>query len=132
MRTRWRWPYFFAAMLLIESAAPAVARAGNIAWERTYDGPDHRYDYSVAAIGDGEDGVVLAGYSSETTLWGTPGNFVTLRYSPGGDLLWEATDLAGNYWDEIVAAAMDGAGNVIVTGTTYRYFGQKDFSELST
>jgi uncharacterized delta-60 repeat protein len=89
---------------------------GQRMWERAADGVAHGDD-SAAAIGiDPIDGnLVVVG----TTHTGTGDNdFRLIRYTPGGDLVWDRTYQRPANDDEAHALAIDFNGNIYVTGTT--------------
>jgi len=86
---------------------------GDTVWVRRYNGPGNDYDYAHALAVDGSGNVFVTGFS-----WsGTSYDYATIKYSPSGDTLWvRRYDGPGNGTDEANALAVDGSGNVYVTG----------------
>ncbi|MBI4602845.1 MAG: hypothetical protein HY721_12885 [Planctomycetes bacterium] len=90
--------------------------SGDLLWEARYDGPGGSEDWPAALAADAADNVYVTGFSRGA---GTSGDYATLKYSPAGDLLWEARyDGPGNDWDEAAALAVDGLDGVYVTGSS--------------
>jgi hypothetical protein len=87
---------------------------GDIAWVSTYNGPADETDEALAITVDGAGNVYVTGYSSGS---GTYSDWATMKYYPNGDTAW-ARRLNGtaNGEDEAYAIAVDGLGNVYVTG----------------
>ena len=88
---------------------------GNQVWERRYNAPGFRSSY-LSDIGrkivvDGSGQVYVGGTSEGFSL----NDFLTLKYTADGSLLW-ASRYAGSLKDEVVDLAVDGGGNVYVTG----------------
>jgi len=90
--------------------------AGDTLWTRTHNGlnnsEDEANDIAVDALGN----VYVTGYANNDS---TNEDFVTLKYSSSGQLLWIANynDPFGDD-DKANSIALDGSGNVYVTGTT--------------
>jgi uncharacterized delta-60 repeat protein len=87
-------------------------------WEKRYDGPAHGNDYAAALAVDGGGSVVVTG----SAFSGAGGmDAYTAKYAAAdGSLLWEKRHHgAANSYDEAVAVAVDGNGNVVVTGSSY-------------
>jgi hypothetical protein len=89
---------------------------GNELWVRRYngsgDGPDRAYAIAV----DGSNNVYVTGES-----WGsgTGVDYVTIKYSPQGTQLWVQRYSGPHDYDVAYAIALDGSGNVYVTGESY-------------
>jgi hypothetical protein len=104
--------------LAYSSAAPPL-------WTNRYDGPGHTNDYAQA-LAVGRDGTVyVTGYS-----WGTDSfyDYLTIAYSSDGVPLWtNRYNGPANGYDQAFAMAVDGSGNIYVTGysqgdcTTIKY-----------
>ncbi|MDI6839451.1 MAG: hypothetical protein QMD71_01125 [bacterium] len=91
-------------------------RNGNELWVQKYSGPendDEACDLVIDAIGN----VYVTGVSMTST---TRLDYITLKYSPDGDLLWSKRYDAGNThlpkWDIANAICVDDEGGVYVTG----------------
>jgi len=83
-------------------------------WVARYDGPASGYDWAHAiAVGDAGN-VYVTGYSEGS---GTENDYATVKYSSSGDQQWVAWyDGPGSENDVARAIALDGSGNVYVTG----------------
>lgn len=91
------------------SAQPAVE-----AWVQRYNGPGNRSDQPVAIALDDNGDVIVTGYSYSNS----GGNdYATIKYSSAGVPLWTNRFTGpGNYEDKPTAMAVDGNGDVVVTG----------------
>jgi uncharacterized delta-60 repeat protein len=88
--------------------------AGQQQWVRRYDGPAHSDDGATAISVDGSGFIYVTGYST-----GTGYDYATIKYDTSGQQQWVARyDGTANLDDEATAVAVDGAGNVYVTGST--------------
>jgi len=99
------------------SKAP-VAPAGGVyeAWVARYNGPANGYDEARALAVDNSGNVYVGGYS-----WGegTRTDYTTIKYNSTGHEEWVARyNGSGNYDDGVSAIAVDGSGNVYVTGSS--------------
>jgi hypothetical protein len=87
---------------------------GDTAWLRKYNGPGNDYD-CVHAIAVDDSGFIYVTGSSRGT--GTSSDYATIKYLPDGDTAWvRRYNGAGNSSDGPLAIAVDGSGNVYVTG----------------
>ncbi len=89
-----------------------------------YNGPGNWDDFATAIALDNLGNIYVTGASEGN---GTGWDYVTIKYNPGGTALWvrrynynEANNMAGNRHDVPAAIAVDGAGNVYVTGSSWR------------
>lgn len=94
--------------------------AGNLLWAQRYDGPGHGEDGVFAGRSLGVDSlgnVVVGGYSYGA---GTDYDWLVVKYSPGGTLLWEERiNGPANSSDACWGLALDGAGNIYAGGDVY-------------
>jgi len=90
---------------------------GNVIWVRRYDGPGNDYDMAKAIAVDEAGNVYVTGGSEGS---GTYYDYATIKYNPSGDTAWirRYTTPTDNF-DEAFALAVDGSGNVYVTGYSY-------------
>jgi hypothetical protein len=87
---------------------------GDTAWVRRYNGPGNSYDVAYAIAVDGSGNVYVTGFSSGS---GTDYDYATIKYYPNGDTGWvRRYNGPGNSSDETHSIAVDGSGNVYVTG----------------
>lgn len=93
---------------------------GLLLWEKRYDGPGNGNDYPYALVVDVSGNVFVAGTSENG-----PPNYgsasCTIKYAAAdGALLWEKRyNSPANTIDEARAVAVDGNGDVVVTGASY-------------
>ncbi|MEW5876153.1 MAG: hypothetical protein AB1752_13355 [Candidatus Zixiibacteriota bacterium] len=90
---------------------------GTLLWSETYDGPASGNDRPYAILVDAAGNSYVTGVSAGS---GTLSDYTTLKYDPSGNLLWEKRyNGPGSQNDSAWAMAMDGAGNILVTGMSY-------------
>jgi hypothetical protein len=90
---------------------------GDTVWTCRYDGPGGFYDVAVALAVDGNGYVYVTGESDGTT---SAKDYATIKYTDSGNLEWAARyNGPDNLGDEANAIAVDGMGNVYVTGRSY-------------
>lgn len=88
--------------------------AGVQQWEARYDGPAGLDDYASAIALDGSGNVYVTGTSSAVD---SNADYATIKYYPNGDTAWvRRYHGPGVGKDKANAIAIDGAGNVYVTG----------------
>jgi hypothetical protein len=87
---------------------------GDTAWVRIYNGPGDSGDEASAIAVDGSGNVYVTGRS----MGSGPGeDYATIKYYPNGDTAWvRRYNGPGDNQDEASAIAVDGFGNVYVTG----------------
>jgi uncharacterized delta-60 repeat protein len=101
--------------------------AGVGQWVARYDGPGNSVDEAKALAVDGAGNIYVAGYSTGS---GTSEDYATLKYNAAGVQQWVARyNGPGNSYDAATIVAVDGAGNVYVTGTSE---GSGTFADYAT
>ena len=95
--------------------AKYAAADGALIWGKRYNGPANGEDYARSVAVDGAGNVVVTGASS---IAGGTTDYYTAKYAADdGALLWEKRyNGPANFSDEAKSVALDGAGNVVVTG----------------
>lgn len=89
---------------------------GVLSWAQIYDGgAGNVEDLAQALVVDGRGNVYVTGWSGSGAA---DFDMVTLKYTAAGDLRWAARYDGGNSSDGGSALAIDGFGNVYVTGFT--------------
>jgi len=93
-----------------------LSPAGGVyeAWVARYNGPANAYDIARAVAVDNSGNVYVGGHS-----WGigTRLDYTTIKYNTAGTEEWVARyDGVGNGDDQVGGLAVDGSGNVYVTG----------------
>ena len=87
--------------------------SGNIVWQKTWGGSDYDWGNSLAV--DGSGNIYVMG---RTDSFGAgSSDLILLKYSADGSLLWQKT-WSGSEWEEGKGVAVDGSGNIYVTGDT--------------
>ncbi|MGB8658078.1 MAG: SBBP repeat-containing protein [Candidatus Zixiibacteriota bacterium] len=107
----WVFAMFFCVL-------PAMAEMiVDTAWVRRYNGPGNSSDGASAIAVDGSGNVYVTGGSYGS---GTDKDYATIKYYPNGDTAWvRRYNGPGNSSDGASAMAVDGSGNVYVTGFSY-------------
>ncbi|MBS4015831.1 MAG: SBBP repeat-containing protein [Candidatus Latescibacteria bacterium] len=97
------------------------------AWVRRYNGLGNSYDYARSLAVDGQGNVYVTGGSYGS---GNNWDYATIKYNSVGDTIWvQRYNGPGNGWDEAYSLAVDGQGNVYVTG---RSVGSGTYSDYAT
>ncbi len=92
---------------------------GNELWIKRYDSGSGSNDNPVALAVDGRGNVYVTGYSQGISNGGvTVYDYATVKYDADGNQLWAKQYDSGSN-DIAVALAVDGSGNVYVTGSNY-------------
>jgi Beta-propeller repeat len=87
---------------------------GDQQWAQRYNGPGNGYDAPYGIALDGSGNVYVTGTSAGD---GTGFDYTTVKYNNGGQQQWaKSYNGTGNSYDAAVALAVDGSGNVCVTG----------------
>ena len=86
---------------------------GNQLWVARYNGPSNRADFAAAIAVDKSGNVYVTGSSQN----GRTSDYATIKYDSAGNQLWVAYyDGPEDGEDGATALALDGAGNIYVTG----------------
>jgi hypothetical protein len=102
---------------------------GDTAWVRRYNGPDNGNDEAYALAVDHTGNVFVAGLSADDGIMDR--DFCTIKYHPDGDIAWvRRYNDPSNGNEEARALALDGTGNVHVTGGTWWGGGQSDYATV--
>src|SRR5688572_22981866 len=118
------------ALTLMVSLRPAHGQTAVEAWVQRYDGPvadrpvasDDRAE-KIAV--DSSGNVIVAGSSSQFT---TEFDWLIIKYSGAGTPLWtNRYNGPANGDDQARAVAVDGSGNVLVTGHSMGSLGSLDY-----
>jgi uncharacterized delta-60 repeat protein len=89
---------------------------GEELWVRRYSGPGTGDNHPYALAVDGQGNVCVTGTSRGS---GTGDDYATVKYNPEGEELWvRRYNGTGNNYDSATAIAIDGQGNVYVTGAS--------------
>jgi uncharacterized delta-60 repeat protein len=109
----------------VSFASPGGVQEG---WVARYDGPDNYDDEGTAIAVDGSGNVYVTGFSFDAT---TDYDYATIKYNSAGQRQWIARyDGTGSYIDQATAIAVDGSGNVYVTGAATSGTGGLDYATL--
>jgi len=107
-------------------ATVKYSSAGVPLWTNRYDGPSNGEDLATAVAVDGNNDVLVTGYSAGENPVTDDADYLTIKYSSEGLPLWtNRYSGPGDSRDEARAIAVDRNNNVIVTGNssgkTYDY-----------
>jgi hypothetical protein len=120
------------AMAGLVAAVPPAA-ATDAGWTARFDQPGDvgwNYDGARAIAADAAGNVAVTGYTEAGTSSFSE-DFATVRYDAAGRLLWSRTyDGPGGDHDVPEAVAVDGAGNVYVTGRSYGAGTESDYATI--
>jgi len=101
-------------LVILFSSSTLFCQEVDTVWVRRYNGSSDYNDYPSALILDDSGNVYVTGQSFSYT---SGYDYVTLKYYSDGDTAWvRRYNGTGNYDDGAVALALDGAGNIYVTG----------------
>jgi len=118
---------FFMLVILLFVSIPiivtlcnyAFAQYVSTAWVRRYNGPGNESDKASALAIDDSGNVYVTGNSPGS---GTGNDYATIKYYPNGDTAWvRRYNGSADSADRASAIAVDGSGNVYVTGYSYSY-----------
>ncbi|MGB7061468.1 MAG: SBBP repeat-containing protein [Candidatus Zixiibacteriota bacterium] len=98
---------------------------GVVAWVARYNGPGNGSDWANDIVVDGSGFIYVTGQSQGI---GSGIDYATAKYYPHGDTAWvRRYNGPGNRGDRATAIAVDGLGNVYVTGESYGDATDNDF-----
>ena len=102
--------------------------SGDTLWVRRYDGPGNSGDYASALAVDDSGNVYVTGFSTGSGIFY---DYATIKYSSSGDTLWvRRYNGPGNNADVANALAVDGSGNLYVTGWSYGSGTSADYATI--
>ena len=91
------------------------ASNGDTLWVRRYNGPANNWDIGRALAIDSNGNVYVSGSVVNPSY--PIRDYATIKYSPNGEFLWDRLyNGPGNDFDDALALAVHGSGNVYVTG----------------
>ncbi len=97
--------------------AKYAAADGELLWESRYNGPANANDYANALAVDGEGNVLVTGYSNNS---GSNPDYATVKYAAAnGQQMWVRRYNGPAIYDYGYGVAVDGVGDVFVTGYSY-------------
>jgi len=101
---------------------------GNTVWVRRYNGSGNNWDEALVIAIDDFNNVFVTGSSVGST---TSYDYTTIEYDSSGNQLWVSRyNGHGNSTDEALAMAIDGSGNVYVTGITWSDSSYFDYATI--
>jgi len=110
------WVIFSLVFILFFITSSVLSQVAQ-QWVARYNGPGNGDDISRSIVVDGSGNVYVTGYSKGS---GTDEDYCTIKYNSAGVQQWVARyNGLGNLYDEANSIAVDGAGNVYVTGRSY-------------
>jgi len=93
--------------------------SGDSLWVQRYNGPGNYADAASSLAVDGSGNVYVTGSSMSGATYETV-DYATIKYNSAGIQQWVARyNGPGNYVDGASSIAVDGSGNVYVTGTSF-------------
>ncbi len=102
----------FLSILLLTFSL--YAQEVKVSWVKRYNGPGNGGENALAIKVDSSGNVYVAGYSPGN---GTSADYATIKYYPDGETAWERRyNGPASGYDAARALAVDGTGNVYVTG----------------
>jgi len=102
--------------------------SGEQQWIASYNGPGNGPDYARSIEIDDLGNVYVTGYSYS---WETYFDYTTIKYNSNGVQLWVARyDGPGHYIDKAYDVAVDHLGNVYVTGMTFSFQTDIDYTTI--
>ena len=121
----------FGVVLFLLFVGPVFAQSVDTAWVRRYDGPANRADWSRALAVDDSGNVYVTGESKGDTPPYYYYDYATIKYLPNGDTAWvKRYDGPEGSSDFGYAIAVDGSGDVYVTGHSVSSGTGKDFATV--
>jgi len=107
---------------------PLFAQSVDTAWVKRYNGPGNSTDIAQAITIDNSGNIYVTGNSSSG---GLNDDYATIKYFPNGDTAWvRRYNGPGNASDWPSAIAIDGFGNVYVTGGSKSSVSENDYATI--
>jgi len=107
----------FCLVFFVLWALPVLAQDVDTSWVKIYNGLGNGGDFARAVAVDNSGNVYVTGWSTGS---GTGPDYVTIKYAPDGTEQWvRRYNGPGNGVDDAYAIAVDGSGNVYVTGQVW-------------
>jgi uncharacterized delta-60 repeat protein len=104
-------------IVTIKYSKSDTQQGSKVLWKVRYDGPAHNEDKPTAMALDKNNNVIVTGYSVAAN---GKYDFITIKYDANGKTKWTSRyNGTGNDDDQAVAAAVDNAGDVYVTGWSW-------------
>jgi hypothetical protein len=105
---------------------------GDTLWVRRYNGPGNSDDYANAIVIDGSGYIYVTGRSAASdSIPFFNYDYATIKYNSNGDTLWvRRYNGPGNSDDNANAIAMDGSGNIYVTGGSWGVGTKSDYTTI--
>jgi hypothetical protein len=105
--------------------------AGVQQWVARYNGPGNDDDLATGLAVDGNGNVYVTGASDSLPGYGQNYDYATIKYNSAGVQQWVANyNGPGNGYDGATSLAVDGNGNVYVTGCSYGIGTSKDYATI--
>jgi uncharacterized delta-60 repeat protein len=102
--------------------------SGRQEWVARYNGPGNDWDIATAIAVDNSGNVYVTGWSVGS---GTERDYATIKYNSSGVQQWVVRyNGPGNSLDEATALAVDGSGNVYVTGWSVGSGTERDYATI--
>lgn len=99
-----------------QAHGPNLVPLAPSAWVARYNGPANRFDRAAAIAVDNSGNVYVTGRSSDPDF---SRHYATVKYNSTGQQQWVARYNGPGNHDEAKAIAVDGSGNVYVTGESF-------------
>ncbi|MBI4721629.1 MAG: SBBP repeat-containing protein [Candidatus Stahlbacteria bacterium] len=96
-------------------------------WVARYNGPSNRGDYAYAIALDGMGNAYVTGYSWDSVTFS---DYATIKYNSAGVEQWAARYDGNTSYDWAYAIAVDGMGNVYVTGYSWDSATSYDYTTI--
>src|SRR3989304_2865673 len=113
--------YLLILLFIFLFSLPLFAQEVDTAWVRRYNGPvDWAEDVALAIVVDNSGNVYVTGYSSQNNTVPFNYDYTTIKYLPNGDTGWVRRYTGPvDSSDAARSIALDGSGNVYVTGLSW-------------
>jgi len=118
-KTNLKYIQIYLSIVLILIIGIDIKAQPALSWVSTYNGTGNSEDKLVAMVCDESGNVYATGYSYANSTAGY--DYVTIKFSSSGTQLWvQRFNSLVNGSDYPAAIALDGSGNVLVTGKSFR------------